>query len=42
MRTVLTRWNAAVTSCQCRERAQFGVYRDLFVAEPYLIPQLGD
>jgi len=36
------RWNAAVTSCQCREQAQFGGYRDLVVAEPDLIPQLGD
>jgi len=31
-----------LTSCQCREQAQFGVYRDLVVAEPDLIPQLGD
>ncbi|WP_165895396.1 hypothetical protein [Sphingomonas sp. PP-CE-1A-559] len=37
-----TRWSAAVTSCQCREQAQFGVYRDLVAAEPDLIPQLGD
>jgi hypothetical protein len=37
-----TRWSAAVTLCQCREQAQFDVYRDLVVAEPDLIPQLGD